>query len=254
MIRRDIKGGWILYTQHNHANLAGSIMEYWGNDEFCVITPFDEVIFAIKEHDSGWKEWDKMPRINTENNYPANFMEMHLNEQHEIWTKCFERHSKNHKYSSALIALHFAKFNQKNVSSNPNNSVSVNLKNRINNFVSKMLKMKNIEPDNGNLPDMIKQNLKFVQIGDIISLALCHGWSSSELTKVPVNDDEKVIDIKLETKDGFNYKISPYPFSKINLNFVIRGKRLLKKTFDSNEELRKNLANSQYESFYFTIS
>lgn len=247
MIRREIKGGWVLFNQDDHAKLAGDIMRFWGNQNFSSIKPQKEVLFAIANHDSGWEEWDTNPRINPKTKYPMNFMEMYENEQHEIWIRCFEKYSKEHKYASALTALHFSKFNNKSLSKDPSNGSSVKLKQRINNFVSDMLNSKNEDKDK------ILIDLKFVQIGDIISLTLCHGWNSTELTDVPSNYNEKKLNIALNSDDGFNYKVSPYPFSESNLSFSLRGRRLLSKKYKSEEELRNNLAKAPYEIFYFTI-
>src|SRR3970040_788649 len=70
MIRRDVKEGWVLINQHDHAELSGEIMRFWGNKEFSRPEPYDEVLFAIRGHDNGWKEWDSSPRINPVTQYP----------------------------------------------------------------------------------------------------------------------------------------------------------------------------------------
>jgi len=85
MIRRDVKEGWVLINQHDHAELSGEIMRFWGNKEFSRLESYDEVLFAIRGHDNGWKEWDSSPRINPVNQYPMNFLEMTSSDQADIW-------------------------------------------------------------------------------------------------------------------------------------------------------------------------
>ena len=60
MIRRDNCSGWILISQTDHSILSGEIMKYWGNRNFPVPLPEDEVLFAVKQHDNGWDKWENV--------------------------------------------------------------------------------------------------------------------------------------------------------------------------------------------------
>ena len=253
MIRRELKRGWILFTQNDHARLAGDIMNFWGNKRFSSINPFEEVMYSISNHDCGWIDWDNNPGINKKNGYPANFMEMETEVQKEIWTKSFEYGLDEHSYSSALIALHFSKLNEKSISNNPDDTDALELQKKINSLVSSVLDIRYNSLTDNELTLETMTNLKHVQIGDIISLALCHGWKSTELLETPLDYENNTVDIKLISNDGFNYKIDPYPFSEGKLNISINGKRLLKKKFDNDEDLRSSLNKAQVEKFYFTI-
>jgi len=253
MIRREKNDGWILIAQHDHAELSRQIMTHWGNGEFAKPKPYDEVLFAVREHDLGWKEWDSLPKINPENGFPANFTEMNYLDQCDIWSRCYKSHSDNHPYASALIALHFSKFNSSNLRKDPDNEQAKSLQEEMKLFISKRL---DIDVSNGNLekiPDEVKTNLKLLQIGDIISLVLCHGWRSIEITEVPFNYYGSQTTLKMESEDGLNYTIAPYPFHQSNLKFNINGKKLDKKTFSDDEELRERLNISNYETLDFTI-
>jgi hypothetical protein len=253
MIRREEKEGWILINQHDHAELAGDIMAYWGNDKFTRPEPYEEVIFAIREHDNGWKDWDSSPRINPENRYPMNFMEMDFPDQERIWTSCFKRHAAEHPYASALIALHFRKFNGKVVNKNPNNSRAKTLCSEMNDFISRTLKIKVSDSDSNSLPEEVKTNLRLVQIGDVISLALCHGWSSIEINDVPLDYNGSEETLSITSDDGNNFVITPYPFSQPSMRFSIRGRRINQKRFSNDEELRQKLRESPYETLDFSI-
>ncbi|MEQ9619342.1 MAG: DUF3891 family protein [Deltaproteobacteria bacterium] len=253
MIRREYNNGWILITQYDHAVLAGSIMSNWGNERFSRPEPLDEVLFAVREHDCGWKSWDSSPKINPENGYPANFMEMEPEDQSGIWSSSYESHSKSHPYASSLIALHFARFNQKILSREPSNDAANNLKREINEFVADNLDTAASGLKPNGIPEQVKINLRIVQIGDIISLSLCHGWDSMKIAAAPINYKGETVDLKLESKDGFNYVISPYPFSKPLISCRIMGKRLDRKSFASDRELRRYLESARTESLDFTI-
>ena len=121
-------------------------------------------------------------------------------------------------------------------------------------FVSNMLKINASDLNLSSLPKDVQVNLGLVQIGDIISLALCHGWSSNEIKYVPLNYDSSLITLKLESNDGKNFTITPYPFAEPSLRFQINGRRLKQKKFSEDFEFRQLLADSKYETLVFSIS
>jgi len=254
MIRKDIESGWILINQNDHARLSGEIMGYWGNGEFSQPEPRDEVLFAIREHDSGWREWDSSLRVNSVTQFPMNFLEMDSYEQAEIWNRCFRRHSEEHPYASALIALHFGKLNEKSLNKNSNNGAAKASNAEIIKFVSEMLNINISSLDLNYLAEDVQVNLRHVQIGDVISLALCHGWSSIEITDVPLDyNNVQGATISLKSKDGINYVLSPYPFAEPLIRFQVKGRRLDQKKFASDDELREKLNESGYETLEFMI-
>ena len=253
MIRRKKNGGWILITQHDHAELSGQIMTHWGNSEFARPNPYDEVLFAVREHDSGWKEWDSLPKINPDTGYPANFTEMSFQDQDDIWRKCYKPYSQDQPYASCLVALHFSKFSRNNLRKDPGNQVAESLHRELKEFVANGL---NLQISNGNIeeiPSEIIKNLKLLQIGDIISLALCHGWKSIEITEVPYDYNGSETTLQIKSEDGFNYTVTPYPFDEPALKFSIQVRSLHSKTFSGDEELREMLSASRYENLDFTI-
>ncbi len=251
MIRRDDTDGWILITQHDHAVLAGNLMERWGNEAFSPPQPHEEVLFAVREHDCGWKEWDSSPKINPENGYPANFMEMESSDQTDIWRGSFEPHSDEHPYASALVALHFARFNRKLLTKDPSDVYAKSLEGAIDGFVFDKLGIEHSKP--GGVPREVKINLRLLQVGDIISLALCHGWESMEIADVPVDYEGNSRRLALKSDDGFNFTVSPYPFSGTDLKLRVQARKLVRKSYSGSDDLRRSLGSAPYAALDFTI-
>lgn len=252
MIRREFKNGWILFTQFDHSVLSGEIMKFWGNQKFQDIDPDPSQMYAITNHDRGWREWDSNPRINPDDHSPASFIDMYPEEQHIIWSKCFEDIPEEYSYSSALIALHFSTFNNHLLSQNPGNREIINFKNKINSHVSGILNIDIGKIENG-LPEQVQRGLKFIQIGDIISLTLCNGWNSVTVKDVPVDINGNKTDLILESQDGLNYTIDPYPFSVGNLGFNIIGLEIEGKEFGSDNDLRAAMKKGNKINFKFTL-
>ncbi|MCL4245551.1 MAG: DUF3891 family protein [Candidatus Dadabacteria bacterium] len=253
MIRRKDSEEWILVPQHDHAVLAGEIIALWGNDVFTRPRPFGEVVFAVAEHDSGWKEWDSRPKINPENGYPANFMEMESGDQYRIWKGSYLGHAREHPYASSLIALHFDRFNEKSLSKNPGNGKAKLLEREIREFVSANAGVEITPDDLSALPQEVRINLRFVQVGDIVSLTLCHGWESMEIKDVPVDYDGNAALVKITSPDGFNFTMDPYPFTEPLIKCGVPALRLARASFESDDDLRRALRDARPLALDFTI-
>ena len=255
MIRRESGEGWTLITQPSHAFLSSRIMNFWGNGDFEAITPADEVMLAIREHDCGWEKTDSAADLNMENGYPRNFMEMRPESQLEIWSECFERHLGGHPYACALIALHFSELNERTISRDPGSEAAVSLREKIREFLRRSLKIRVGEGNlNGYLPADIRTNLRFLQVGDIISLALCRGSRSVSIPAVPVNYLGDTAEIALSSEDGLNYTVRPNPFSRELLRFDVSGRKLGKKSFAAEAELEDAFRLARDETLDFSIS
>ena len=233
--------------------LAGEIIALWGNDAFTRPRPFEEVVLAVAEHDSGWKEWDSLPKINPENGYPANFMEMESADQYNIWKGSYLGHAAVHPYASSLIALHFDRFNEKSLSKNPENGKAKLLEREIREFVSANVGVEITPDDLSALPPDVKINLRFVQVGDIISLTLCHGWEEMEIKDVPVDYDGNTALVKITSSDGFNFTMEPHPFAASVIKCSVPAVRLARRSFASDDDLRRALRDAEPTALDFTI-
>ena len=253
MIRRDVEGGYILITQDDHAALSYEIMERWGNKDFETPTPRDEILLAIKIHDAGWREWDAEPKIEPESGHPANFMEMSTKDQSEIWERCYKAPGREHSLAGTIIALHFAKFNQSTLDKDPDDKYALSFKRCTDKIFKDNLGIKLDSYTLDDVPSDIKVNLKLLQIGDIISLTLCHGWKSIEINDAPLDYVGSIETMKIESEDGFKYTVDPYPFSEPLLNFTILCRRLVRDSFSDDSEYREALEKAEWQKLYFEL-
>jgi hypothetical protein len=108
MIRRDDGNDWLLVPQIEHAHAAGEIAAAWrpfspfrlGEGLWVSESQFTlpaEVLFAIRHHDDGWREWDAAPQIDVDTGVPRSFLEMPMSVATEIWGRsidlCGDEHS-----------------------------------------------------------------------------------------------------------------------------------------------------------------
>lgn len=106
MIRRKTDAGWLLFTQPDHARVAGELAGHWGNAEFARPEPREDVLLAVAEHDNGWRELDEVARFNPENGLPYHFAEWPLTEHFDTWRRAEKRFLDRSPYASILISRH----------------------------------------------------------------------------------------------------------------------------------------------------
>lgn len=254
MLRRDTEDGWLLIDQHEHALLCGRIMSRWARDDSLGPGVSDEVGFALREHDNGWKDWDASPRVNGEDGYPRNFMEMDPAEQAGIWVSSFTAHRDTHPYASALIALHFGHFNEHNLIRRPGNPLGLETRERIRGFVRETLGHEPCAEGLGGLPGTVGADLRILQTGDMISLALCHGWRDYRIDDPPASAGRPEGPLRLSSPDGFEFRLSPYPFVSDIMRVSVPARRLPRRMFESDAALRRELASAPVEDLGFIIS
>jgi hypothetical protein len=63
MLRLETETGWWLVTHPDHARLAGTFAEHWGNEQFLPPEPRAHVLRGIACHDDGWALRDAAPQI-----------------------------------------------------------------------------------------------------------------------------------------------------------------------------------------------
>ena len=108
---------WLI-TQPAHAELAGMVAAHWGNQEFArpghyAAAPDPErlrreVVLAVTEHDSGWREWEADPLLSAEDGLPQGLGEVLKDPVAgmERWRLGIPRLAERHPYASLLISDH----------------------------------------------------------------------------------------------------------------------------------------------------
>lgn len=100
----------MLVRQPDHAALAGSLAQHWGNDQFGVPVAREALLCAATHHDDGWLEMDGRPIYNPEARRPAHFMEVPLAESVGPYGRGVESVYARDPHAGALVSMHFSGF------------------------------------------------------------------------------------------------------------------------------------------------
>lgn len=106
MVVIDTGDRWRLVTQPDHAHLAGRMAALWRTDGLPEHPRRDDVIFAAREHDNGWREADAAPRWDGEARRPHDFLSLPTGERCEIWLRAVDRYADERPYAARLVNLH----------------------------------------------------------------------------------------------------------------------------------------------------
>ena len=100
----------MLVRQPDHAVLAGSLAQGWGNDQFGVPVHREALLCAATHHDDGWLEMDGRPTYNPEAQRPAHFTEVPLAESVGPYGRGVESVYARDPHAGALASMHFSGF------------------------------------------------------------------------------------------------------------------------------------------------
>ena len=106
MIVVDDGPEWLLITQPDHARFAGELLRLWRGDGLAEHPRREEVVFAGREHDNGWREADAAPSWDRERARPHDFTTLPEAERREIWERGTARFAGSRPAGALLVTLH----------------------------------------------------------------------------------------------------------------------------------------------------
>ena len=248
MIVRALDGDRLLcINQSAHAAMAEAFCRNWGNDDFARPEPYAIVMLAISQHDNGWWEWERRPRLRSDG-YPMDFV--HDDDpvgKVAIWRRGVERASAQHPYAGLLVAQHatmlYAAFPGRNLDDATQKAIHA--------FIDDMHAQADAlrdawqhAPEAGQwlTPARVEANTRLLQFGDSASLQVLMPWSPQRtLEHCPVDFDGAETTIVIEhTIDKIHF--DPWPFGVDAFTVSILGRMVAQTSFASETEYHAALA------------
>ncbi|MES1022862.1 DUF3891 family protein [Gloeocapsa sp. BRSZ] len=256
MLHRQESAGLVVITQPTHSWVAGCIARVWGNEQFGLFAPREEVCLGAEQHDIGWVVWETAPTLNAKTGYPYNFMELPTATHTNIWSGAKHLALPFGRYATLLVSLHgtglFERFRRWQESPESSRLVKAYLDQE---YTFQEQLIANLEDDSYYAayatPEIIQHNRSLVTTWDTLSLALCMGLDESrQFHHIPTALGE--ITITLTPVGNDIIKVSPWVFHQDKVTLVYEG-RLLQDKFTDEILMRQTLNNAKWVSISNTL-
>jgi hypothetical protein len=228
--------------QTTHAFLAHEFCRHWGNDTFARPEPYAAVMLGIAQHDNGWYEWEKCPRLDEEG-HPIDFLHgPTATEKRTLWVLGVDRTYEQHPYAGLLVALHASMLYEDNLATTPDDERDETheflcelraLPERVGHFWQD-------DPIYGPAlcEERLLANTHLLKFGDNASLQVCVPWGAEGMLHAcPVDGQGKYADIKMSVRgpaagesDGIIH-FDPWPFGISEFGVSVHGRLLEQNSF-----------------------
>jgi hypothetical protein len=155
---------YLLITQPDHARFSAELLSLWR--ALADHPRRDELLFAVREHDNGWRETDAAPHCDTERGRPHDFLSLPRGERIELWQRGTARFSGERPYASLLIARHAIRLHQER---------SGEEWQQFREYLDELYQ--ELAEATGAPEEQVEADYRWLDLADLISLAVCNGWS-----------------------------------------------------------------------------
>ena len=158
---------WLFITQPDHAAFAAELMSLWRAEGVPEHPRRAALLFAVREHDNGWREADAAPRWNPERRQPHDFLTMPREARIEIWERGVSRFAGEHPEAALLITRHARRLHRDRRGQEVWDGLLETLDE---------LELGLIEAT-GSTEEEIAADDRLLDRADLLSLAACNGWT-----------------------------------------------------------------------------
>ncbi|QYJ16934.1 hypothetical protein Rxycam_02770 [Rubrobacter xylanophilus DSM 9941] len=106
MIVRETAGGFLLVEQHEHGLLSGEFARRWRERP----RPYGATVYAVANHDVGWRKLDRKPLWNREAGRPYSFVDYPLGPRLEAYRRGIDLVEAESPYAGLLCSMHYCRF------------------------------------------------------------------------------------------------------------------------------------------------
>ncbi|MCB1034616.1 MAG: DUF3891 family protein [Acidobacteria bacterium] len=233
MIIRPRSGKLLLVTQPDHAHLAAEILSLWRADDLPRHPRRPELIFAVREHDNGWREPDAAPRVRPGGGAPMPFFEAPLELRTEIWYRGVDRFSQEHPWASLLILEHALRLHRGERQDPDWQEFFSTLEER-----RRVLLEAAVETLGGSgaeLSEDISRDYRFLELADLLSLAVCSGWQG----------EYECAGYEIEAQED-RLLLSPFPLAGTT-RFRLRCREIDDRSYRDAVDLGVSLASARWQ-------
>ena len=272
MLRLETETGWWLVTHPDHARLAGSFAERWGNERFLPPEPRAHVLRGIARHDDGWAARDAAPQITRQGKpsafsaelvgkYSA-FEEIDLGDYLAVRDRAVRLIAEEDAYAALLISMHT--YNLLTEHADRSTIVRDHLP-LLDQFLGQQgafqqSLLQQIATDPSLTPQQrsettVLDHFRLLQATDNLSLLACVDFRhpANMLHPLPLRDGGHSR-VEIRPIGCRHFALDPYPFGELSLSFLFPARHVDGKVFSSAAELQQRFDAASVEMLSVTVS
>lgn len=212
MIVRDTGTSLLLITQPDHARLARLIVEPW--PALASSPRRDSILYAIEQHDNGWRELDEAPLVDAATGRLLDFVAAPARLRQQVWPRGVERLAHD-PWAAALVAQHALTVYDRYLTE-PDWAGF---------FADTAAARDRHLATSGRTLDQLREDYVFLRFGDLASLVFCNGW-----------EDDQGFGGRSLRLEGSAVVVRPDPYEGRMISFEITARQMPRRAYRSSEE------------------
>ena len=247
IVRKLADGRLFCINQTSHALMAAQFCRAWGNDDFAPPAPVDILRMAVAQHDNGWYEWERAPKLRADG-VPMDFV--HDDDpvgKVALWRRGIDRAAQQHPYAGVLISGHAARL----YGTYPGHGLSAAAQEAIQRFVDDHARqVETLRAAWADQPAMqrwlepahLDANITLLQFCDVAALQVQMPWERRRIfSDVPVDYAGATTDVTM-TWDDDTIAFAPWPYRVHDFTVSVHGRVLDRDTFTDAADYQQALA------------
>jgi hypothetical protein len=272
MLRLETPTGWWLVTHPDHARLAGTFAECWGNEQFLPPEPRLNVLKGIARHDDGWTARDAAPQI-TRAGKPSAFSvdlvgkysafeEIDLADYLAVRDRAVRFIASDDPYAATLISMHTYNLLTAHADRSTIDPAQLPLLDQFlaNQKALQQSLLQQIAADSRFSPaqktaDAILDHFRLLQATDNLSLLTCVDFRqpSHLLHPLPLRGGGHT-QVQVRSAGTRHFLLDPYPLGEPSTSFRFPARHVEGAVFSSSAQLQEKFAAAPVEMLAVTVS
>ena len=270
VIREAGDGSTYVSTQEEHAELSAQFAAHWGNDRFAQLRPYDTMVFATTYHDSGYREWEGLPRMNVEKGRPYGHREripgfeateLTAYRRNVDWVRGHDL------YAGTLVSMHRTGLwrGRYDVLTSPKPRVrelSAPVQGVLGELEDQQQQDKaTLAAGNTGFEEELWINYRMLQLFDLLSLYFCcdgygqDGFKEECLAPIPAGySPDDGVELRITPNPDGSVKMAPYPFDVAPLGVSVRTRRMAPGEYESEADCREAYYKTPATLLHFDIT
>jgi hypothetical protein len=215
----------VLIRQPDHAALAADLIAAWTGEGLPSNPRRDQILAASRAHDDGWVDEDAAMEIDAAG-APIDFIRAGPEVKSRVWPRCLDRLDAS-PYVAALVAQHALTVYRDNRGTPDWQPFCHETARRRAALLARC---------DARATETIDADYRFVRMADILSLIFCKGW------RQPYDHDGYHIAVIAE-----ELRVTPNPFAGARVPIKVAARRIARRRYESETDLRETIAGAPVE-------